>query len=177
MSRKPASLAVAICLMTLAAGALVHGVTSAQSSDKPLPAPALALRTIDGKNLSHDELRGKVVLINFWATWCSPCRAEIPWLVNLQNRYRDHLIIVGLSLDEGPPDAVKNFASALRMNYPIAIVGEEVAHAFGEMIGLPTTYLIDRTGRVVSRHAGLLGPESLEREVRALAGHVTQYPG
>lgn len=170
MPWKPASVAVAIYLTTVTGGALAGRVNPTQSSDKPMPAPALAVKTIDGKNLSLDDLRGRVVLINFWATWCSPCRAEIPWLVNLQTRYRDHLTIVGLSLDEGPADAVKNFASALRMNYPVAIVGEDVAHAFGEMVGLPTTYLIDRTGRVVSRHAGLVSPESLERGVRTLAG-------
>jgi thiol-disulfide isomerase/thioredoxin len=170
MSWKLATLAAAVYVITVAGGALDGGVIPTQSSDKPQPAPALAVKTIDGKNLSLNDLRGKVVLINFWATWCSPCRAEIPWLVNLQARYRDHLSIVGLSLDEGPADTFESFASALRMNYPIAIVSEDVAHAFGEMIGLPTTYLIDRTGRVVSRHTGLISPESLEREVRALAG-------
>jgi thiol-disulfide isomerase/thioredoxin len=170
MSWKPATLAAAAYLMTVAGGALAGGVIPTQSPEKPLPAPALVVKTLDGKNLALNDLRGKVVLINFWATWCSPCRAEIPSLVDLQARYRDHLSIVGLSLDDGPVDAVKNFASALRMNYPIAIVGEDVAHTFGEMIGLPTTLLIDRTGRIVSRHTGLISPASLEREVRALAG-------
>jgi thiol-disulfide isomerase/thioredoxin len=170
MSWRPATLAAAIYAMTLAGGALAGVVIPTQSLEKPLAAPALSIKTIDGKNLSLTDFRGKVVLVNFWATWCSPCRAEIPWLVNLQARYRDHLSIVGLSLDEGPVDAVKNFARTLRMNYTVAIVSEDVAHEFGEMIGLPTTYLIDRTGRVVSRHTGLISPESLEREVRALAG-------
>ncbi len=145
-----------------------------QFSDKPVPLPTFTATDLTGRVLSPEDWRGKVVLVNFWATWCRPCRAEIPAFVKLQNRFRDHLVIVGLSVDEGPPDHVRHFIRELAVNYPVAIVDGSVQRAFGGLVGLPTTFVVDRRGRIVQRHLGLISAAIYEHEVRALAGLPTQ---
>ncbi|MPZ21868.1 MAG: redoxin domain-containing protein, partial [Luteitalea sp.] len=127
-----------------------------QFSDKPVPLPAVKVTDLDGRALSSADWQGKVILINFWATWCGPCRAEIPEFVKMQERYRDHLVIVGLSVDEGSPDAVKAFARELGVNYPVLDGNgrDDVEDAYGPMWGLPTSVIIGRDGRVVKRQTG-----------------------
>jgi thiol-disulfide isomerase/thioredoxin len=128
------------------------------------------VRDIDGRQLSSADWRGKVVYINFWATWCGPCRAEIPALVALQDKYRDRLIVIGVSEDEGPLDVVKQFAAAQKMNYPIVMLTPELAQLFAGVGAIPTTFVLDRESRLVQKHVGLFPPERLELETRALAG-------
>jgi thiol-disulfide isomerase/thioredoxin len=99
-----------------------------QFSDKPVPLPAMTLRDLDGNAISPASWRGKVVLLNFWATWCGPCREEIPALVALQDRYRDHLVVVGLSIDTGPPANVKSYVTSVGVNYKIGRKIDELAH-------------------------------------------------
>jgi len=137
--------------------------------DPAVVAP-VAMRAIDGQSLSSTELRGKVVLVNFWATWCPPCRAEIPDLVALQAQYRDRLQIIGVSQDEGSIEVVKRFAEQQRMNYPIVMMTPELEKAFAGISALPTSFLIDREGRIVQRHVGMLNATVTEQETRALAG-------
>ncbi len=136
----------------------------------PAPAPDISMRDLDGRPVSPASFRGKVVLINFWATWCPPCRAEIPDLVALQTRYGDWLQVIGISQDEGPVELVRRFAAAQRMNYPIVMMTPELERAFPGIAALPTSYVIDRSGRVVQRHVGMLNPVVTEQEMRALAG-------
>lgn len=136
----------------------------------PAPAPAFTVRTLDGRTLTSHDLRGKVTLVNFWATWCAPCRAEIPDLVALQDRYRDHLQIIGISEDEGPIESVRRFAAEQAINYSLAMTTPELQRAFPGVRGLPTTFVLDREGRVVQKHVGLLNAATTERETRALAG-------
>jgi thiol-disulfide isomerase/thioredoxin len=136
----------------------------------PAPAPDISMRDLDGRPVSPASFRGKVVLINFWATWCPPCRAEIPDLVALQARYGDWLQVIGISQDEGPVELVRRFAAAQRMNYPIVMMTPELERAFPGIAALPTSYVIDRSGRVVQRHVGMLNPVVTEQEMRALAG-------
>src|SRR5207249_7992312 len=88
----------------------------------PAPVPAFTLHDIDGRPLASSDWRGKVVIVNFWATWCGPCRAEIPALVALQDKYRDRLAILGIAEDDAPVEHVKQFAGALRINYPVAML-------------------------------------------------------
>jgi len=134
----------------------------------PQPAPALSLRDLDGRALSSFDWRGKVVLLNFWATWCGPCRAEIPDLISLQEKYPDKLLIVGLSQDLDPPAKVKEFARAMNINYPVAMSTEEIERSFGGVFGLPTSFVIDTEGRIVQKHIGLRDPVLYEDEIRAL---------
>jgi thiol-disulfide isomerase/thioredoxin len=136
----------------------------------PKPAPSFTVTTIDGKTISMESLRGKVVLVNFWATWCPPCRAEIPDLIALQSKYADKVVVLGLSEDEGSPDAVRRFAEQFKINYPIAMVTPEIEKLFAGVNGLPTTFVIDPQGRTVQKHVGLLNAALTELETRSLAG-------
>ena len=136
----------------------------------PAPAPALALHDIDGRALASSGWRGKVVLINFWATWCGPCRAEIPALVALQDKYRDRLFIVGISEDDGPIETVRQFAAAQRINYPIVMLTPEIERLLPGVSAIPTSFVLDREGRIVQKHVGLYPRDLLELETRSLAG-------
>jgi len=136
-------------------------------------APPLAdfsMTDLNGKQISSKDLRGKVVLVNFWATWCPPCRAEIPDLIKLQDKYRDKLVIIGVSEDEGTVDEVKAFVAQQRMNYPVAMTTPELANVFRGVSALPTTFVIDREGRLAQRHVGLLVASRTELETQVLAG-------
>jgi thiol-disulfide isomerase/thioredoxin len=141
-----------------------------QLYENPEPVEAFTVTTLDGRTLTSADLKGKVVLMNFWATWCAPCRAEIPALVKLQERYRDHLVIIGISEDEGPTDAVTAFAAEHHVNYPIAMTSSELQRVFPGVTALPTTFVLDRELRVAQRHVGMLDATRTERETLALAG-------
>ena len=125
------------------------------------PSPVLAV--------SMDDLRGKVTLINFWATWCGPCKAEIPDLIQLQERYSDHLQVIGVSTDEGPTQMVADFATQYGINYPVVMMTPELNQAFPGVMALPTSFIIDPDGRVVKTHVGLISAGVLEQETRFLA--------
>ena len=136
----------------------------------PAVAPAFAARDLDGREVSLAALRGKVVIINFWATWCGPCRAEIPDLIALQEKYRDSLQVIGISQDEVPVDLVRKFAVDHRMNYPVVMSSPEIEHLFPGVNALPTSFVVDRQSRIVQKHVGMLTASLTERETRALAG-------
>lgn len=135
----------------------------------PAVLPDLAMQTLDGRTITSEDLRGKVTLVNFWATWCGPCRAEIPDLVRLQERYPDHLQIIGVSEDEGPVQVVEDFAEQFGMNYPIVMSTPELDRAFPGVMALPTSFMVDPNLRVVRTHVGLVNPGILEQEARFLA--------
>jgi thiol-disulfide isomerase/thioredoxin len=139
-------------------------------SDKPVAVPDFRIVDLDGKPIDRTRWAGKVVVLNFWATWCGPCRVEIPDLVALQTRYRDYVVVVGLSVDEIPAVAVKKFALARGISYPVAVVPEQVEDQFGGIKTVPSTFVVNRDGRMVQRHRGLVNAEQLEQEVRSLAG-------
>jgi len=136
----------------------------------PAVAPAFVARDLDGRDVSSASLRGKVVLINFWATWCPPCRAEIPDLVALQEKYRDQLQIIGISEDEGGPELVRRFAAEHHVNYPIVMTTPELEKKFPGIGALPTSFVIDRDARLVQKHVGMLTAQTTEYETRHLAG-------
>ena len=136
----------------------------------PTPVPSFTLKALDGGTISSDTFRGKVTIINFWATWCGPCRAEIPDLIALQRKYPGQVQVIGISEDEVPVDEVKQFVRAHDMNYPIAMTTPEIERLFPGISALPTSYLVDREGRVVQRHQGMLNPVLTETETRVLAG-------
>ena len=139
-------------------------------SDHPLPMPVFKLTDVTtGQPIDQSKWKGKVVLLNFWATWCGPCRMEIPDLIKLQDRYRDQLVVVGLSIDEGPADGVKAFAAAEKINYPVAIVDKEIEKMFGGINSVPSTFVVNPEGQIVQRHVGLLRANVTEHEVRALS--------
>ena len=120
----------------------------------PARVTALSLKTLDGHTISSSDWRGKVTIVNFWATWCGPCRAEIPDLVRLQQKYDNYVQIIGIS----------------QVNYPIVMSTPDLERAFPGIYALPTSYILDREGRIVQKHVGMLTASRTEQETRALAG-------
>lgn len=132
-------------------------------------APAWELRDVEGKPVSSAQFRGKVVILDFWATWCPPCQAEIPGFVDLQKTYGEKgLVIVGVSLDRTGPAAVKEFMQRFHMNYPVVMGDRTIVEAFGGIEGLPTAFIIDREGRLVKMHVGYAASQVFEDEIKPL---------
>jgi len=134
----------------------------------PDPAPDFKLDTLDGKPLTLASSRGKVVLLNFWATWCGPCLAEIPDLIELQTKYKDRLQIIGLTVDDDDPAAIGKVVQEAGINYPVAMASPAVRFKYGGIAALPTSFVLDSQGRVVQKHEGLRDPALYETEIRAL---------
>jgi cytochrome c biogenesis protein CcmG/thiol:disulfide interchange protein DsbE len=120
------------------------------------PAPEFTLATLDGKNVSLSDFRGQAVLLNFWATWCGPCKVEMPWFVELQKEYGPQgLQIVGVAMDDASAEDIQKFVKEMGVNYTILMGKESVGQQYGGVDVLPTTFFIDRDGKVVSREFGL----------------------
>ena len=135
--------------------------------------PAVAdvtMTDLDGRTISTASLKGKVVIINFWATWCPPCRAEIPDLIKLQQKYKDQLQIIGISDDDDPPATVKKWAGEHGMNYPIVMSNDQLRKVFVGVSALPTSFVLNRESKMMIRHVGMLQAPVTEAETRRLAG-------
>jgi thiol-disulfide isomerase/thioredoxin len=156
-------------------------VTKADSPDKPKAdqsEPELALKDLDDKNVSLAELKGKVVLVNFWATWCEPCRGEIPELIELQHKYGPRgFVLLGIALDEEGKSVVAPFVAKERfdvggkqlpMDYKILIGNDEAADKFGGLFGYPTSILISRDGKQVKRVTGAISADDMAKEIESL---------
>jgi thiol-disulfide isomerase/thioredoxin len=136
----------------------------------PAPTPPFLVADLNGQTVSTAQFKGKVIIVNFWATWCPPCREEIPELVALQEKYKDRLQIIGVSMDEdATPAEVNAFAAKAGINYPI-VMGKEIAKEYGGVPGLPTSFVVNEDGGVVQKHVGILQRDEIETEVRALLG-------
>ena len=163
--------------MFLLAGAAIAGIalfarensSNANPAQKAGPAPAWELKDLDGRTVSSSQYAGKVVILDFWATWCPPCRAEIPGFVELQKAYGDRgLVIVGVSLDRGGPAPVKEFMRRFGMNYPVVMGDAAINRAYGGIEALPTTFIINREGHLVGRHVGYTDRQTFEDEIKPL---------
>ncbi|HEX4075448.1 MAG TPA: TlpA disulfide reductase family protein [Candidatus Acidoferrales bacterium] len=142
----------------------------------PSPAPPFLLNDLSGNAISTAGYHGKVVLINFWATWCPPCREEIPEMIALASKYKDNLQIIGVSMDDDPPEQVLAFARAKNMNYPIVMGSDQLSEEYGGVDALPTTFVLDTNGRVVQKHMGVYPEEVYDGEIRALLGMHVDAP-
>jgi len=119
-------------------------------------APDFELASLDGKNLKLSSLRGKAVLLNFWATYCGPCKVEMPWFVELQKEYGPQgFQIIGVAMDDASTDDIAKFAKDMGVNYPILLGKEAVGLSYGGVNVLPTTFFLDRNGKVIAREFGL----------------------
>ncbi|MGB2960751.1 MAG: TlpA disulfide reductase family protein [Bacteroidota bacterium] len=153
---------------------LLFAATPSCSSDTPPDdngntAPNFALTTAGGATIELKELEGSVVVINFWATWCSPCRAEIPGMLEVYEKYRgDGLEIVGIALDRDGWNVVTPFVERMNISYPIVLGGREVVQKYGGISALPTTFIVDKKGNVVKGHVGYLSKDDLEEIVSKL---------
>jgi thiol-disulfide isomerase/thioredoxin len=129
-------------------------------------APDFALQDLQGKQVKLSDFRGKAVLLNFWATWCGPCKVEMPWFVELQKQYGPQgLQIVGVALDDSGKDAIQKYANEMGVNYTILQGQDSVGDAYGA-IGLPTTYFIDRDGKIIDSASGLVSRSEIEDNIK-----------
>jgi peroxiredoxin len=134
------------------------------------PAPDFSLTDLSGRKLTLADYRGKVVLLNFWATWCGPCREEVPEFVDLQSKYRDQgLVVIGISMDDDPAP-VREFYERYRMNYAVAMGDDALAERFGGIIGLPTSFIIQRDGHIFAKQTGVVDVETFEEAIKELLG-------
>ena len=134
----------------------------------PEAAPEIHVQTLDGKPLTLASATGKVILLNFWATWCGPCRMEIPGLIELQKQYKDSVQIISLLVDVDDVDDAKKFVADAELNYPVGVATNDVRIQYGGVSALPTVFVIDTQGRIVQKHVGLFDPRLYELETRAL---------
>lgn len=158
--------------MFLLAFVLPVSASPAQASSAPAPvmagspAPAFTRPGLDGKPVTLKAYRGKMVLLDFWASWCAPCILEIPQLIALQKKYDGHLQIIGVSMDEDAASA-KNVAARFPFNYPLLLGDAKFGHRYGGILGLPAAFLIGRDGKVQKSLRGELKPGELDREIQA----------
>jgi thiol-disulfide isomerase/thioredoxin len=133
------------------------------------PAPNFKLQTMDGKTVELKSLVGKAVVVNFWATWCGPCRREIPGMVKVYEKYKAKgFEIVGVSLDRGGWADLKPYLAKNPISYPIVLGGDAEAKAYGGIEGIPTSFFIDRKGNVASKTVGSLSEEDFEKAVKSI---------
>ena len=127
------------------------------------------LKDMHGVDVHLESFKGKVILLNFWATWCGPCRAEIPSLVELQEQYADDLVVLGFSVDD-TAEKLLPYAAEFKMNYPVLVGNgrEDVQEAFGPLFGIPVSVIIGRDGVIAKKHSGIATKEQIEREIKIL---------
>lgn len=134
-------------------------------------APEFELEAVGGETLRLSDYAGKVVLIDFWATWCTPCKASVPWLNELQQKYGPRgFTVLGISMDQAGWGVVKPFITDMRIQYPVALGTKRVAYLYGDVENLPLSFLIDRDGRVAAIHEGPPNRKKFEKAIEALLG-------
>lgn len=173
-----AAAAAALMLLTLpladehrlfvpdAVSAAAEGACDANAKPAPLD---YTVKDMNGVDVKLSSFKGKVILLNFWATWCGPCKAEIPGFVELQNQYAKDLVVLGMSVDD-TVDKLKPYAAQYKINYPI-LVGlgrDDVQDAYGPLYGIPASFIIGRDGRICKKHMGIAPKAQFEREIKAL---------
>ncbi|MGB8476056.1 MAG: TlpA disulfide reductase family protein [Candidatus Acidiferrum sp.] len=154
-----------------------NSVVNADSAAAGLPAPALTLKDLDGKEVSLSDYKGKVILVNFWATWCDPCRGEIPWLIELQQKYGPKgFVVLGIALDDDGKSVVAPFVAKERfdvnghqepMSYKILIGNDDAANKFGGLFGYPTSILISRDGKQIKRITGMIDYDEISKLIES----------
>jgi thiol-disulfide isomerase/thioredoxin len=155
----------------------VRTTNSAASGPRP-DEPAVTFKDLQGQDLPLASLKGKVVIVNFWATWCEPCRVEIPWMIGFQQKYADKgFTILGVAMDDEGKSVVAPYVQStqfdvnghsMTMNYPIVLGDDDIAGKFGGLLGFPTTIVISRDGKIQKRFIGLADEAELDKEIKAL---------
>lgn len=170
------------CALALAGCSKSGKPTAAQNKPAPaafdlehavgLPSPPFSLKDADGQTVHASDYKGKVVLLDFWATWCGPCKIEIPWFIDFQRQFKDQgLAVVGVSMDEDGWKVIKPYVQNMKMNYRVLLGDDAVSTAYGGLDSLPTTLLIDRHGKIAAVHVGVSqGKEEFKDEIVKLLG-------
>lgn len=183
---KKSSFVLSIVVLVAAVGAggcgmLGNSKISASQSSGELKtatmAPAATFKSLDGENVSMESLKGKVVLVNFWATWCEPCRIDIPWMIEFQQRYAEKgFTVLGVAMDDEGKSVVAPFVQKeqfdvdgkkMTMNYPIVLGNDDLAEKFGGILGLPTTFVVSRDGKIVKKFIGLVSHDAIAKEIES----------
>ena len=172
VKRDPVVIIVVVMVVTLM---LVFGIRKSRRASPPAQAtttgmkmaPDFTLQSLDGKTVHLSDFRGKAILLNFWATWCEPCKVEMPWIVDLQKKYASQgLQVVGVAMDDASPDEITKFTQQMGVNYPVVIGKDEVADSYGGLPFLPTTFYIGRDGKIVDKVLGIKGRGEIEDDIK-----------
>lgn len=162
-------------LLALAPAALLPScaVETTRASVKPKEkrnkAPEFALKDANGASVKLADYQGKVVLLNFWATWCGPCKIEIPWFIDFEQRYKDRgFAVLGIAMDEEGWEIVKPYITEKKVNYRVVIGNDTTANLYGGVESLPTSFILDREGRIAKVHIGLVSKKEYENDITAL---------
>jgi thiol-disulfide isomerase/thioredoxin len=171
--------ALALALLTLGADLPLPGdLFGAQAAEASCPANAkpanlnFTLKDTSNKAVNLSAFKGKVILLDFWATWCGPCKIEIPWFIEFQNKYgKSGLQVIGVSVDD-TLEKLKPYVATMKMNYPVlqGLDHDDVQDAYGPMFGIPVTAVISRDGKVCMKHAGLASKDAFENMIKSLLG-------
>jgi thiol-disulfide isomerase/thioredoxin len=144
--------------------------TTAENRDRKTAAN-FSLPDSNGFQVALADYKGKVVLLNFWATWCGPCKIEIPWFIEFNKTYKDRgFAVLGVALDDDGWKSVRPYLAEKKMDYPVVVGNDQVSQSYGGIDSLPTTFIINRDGRVAFVHMGLVGKGTYEKEIRSLLG-------
>jgi len=134
-------------------------------------APDFALKDSMGRTVKLSDYKGKIVLLNFWATWCGPCKIEIPWFVEFEKQYKDKgFAVLGVAMDEEGWDIVKPYVEKHQINYRMVVGTDAVAQMYGGVDSLPTSFLVDRAGRIAATHVGLVSRRDYQKDLDELLG-------
>ncbi len=155
--------------VVLSAIAVVFMFTGLSRNTTVSKAPNFSLKTSDGKVVKLSDLKGKTVVLNFWATWCGPCRAEIPGFIDVYNKYKSKgLEIVGISLDQGGWSDVNPFVKEYNITYPVVLGNDDLARRYGNIEAIPTTFIVDKKGMIAKQHVGYMKEADFETLVKDL---------
>ena len=170
-----ATMAMAFAALSCASTAKVDAaMASVRPTKDRKTAPAFKLKDSDGKIVQLSDYKGKTVLLNFWATWCGPCKVEIPWFIEFEQKYKDKgFAVIGVAMDEEGWEVVKPYLSDKKVNYRVLVGDDSTAQLYGGVDSLPTTFLIDRDGKIAGVHVGLVSKSEYEKDLLALLGAVT----
>ena len=172
MKRNPLALVVVAFVVALMLYVGLHmarrsGRLSTPRITRSTVAPDFSLESLEGKTMRLSDFRGKAVLLNFWATWCGPCKIEMPWFVELQQKYGSQgLQVVGVAMDDASKEDIAKFAKDMGVNYPVLIGKEAVGDSYGGIPALPETFFIGRDGKVVDKILGLRGKAEIEDAIK-----------
>jgi peroxiredoxin len=148
-----------------------QGIIAGTAQMKGGTAPDFTLQSLDGKTIRLSDFRGKAVVLNFWATWCAPCKIEMPWFVDLQKQYGPAGVqFLGIAMDDASTKEIAEFAQSVNVNYPILIGKEAVGDAYGGVQFLPETFYLDRDGKIVDKAFGLKGRGEIEDDIKKILG-------
>ncbi len=144
-----------------------HGPLILVGDVKGVKAPDFELPTLDGRKVKLSDYRGKAVLLDFWATWCPPCKVEMPWFADLQKRYASQgLVVLGVAMDDSSADKIAEFASEMGVNYPVLLGNDQVSDEYGDVQYLPTNFYIGRDGVILQKMTGLVDNQEVEKAVK-----------